>query len=256
MIFTFIDQFSFILLSKTLSALQNGTIDMAIPDVYGLDATKYRPLAISSPVLSGPFVNVPTFAQLGLEINQYVSVYGIAVSPQTSESLRQEISLAFSNITMDPNFISQVSDLGASVLTSYNYESSSLNNFINLMITVLSQILGITPPSSPQKTKASNTDTLAIILGVLIPLFVIVLCIIIILVVFYFKTKPFDLISITSKIQERSLLETMTVSWNAITDLEEIGSGSYEILSYSHWTFTCFNCLDLGKFTKEGIEEE
>lgn len=124
---------------KILNGLENGTIDLAIPDFLTFASKPYRALAISSSVSLSEYEDIPTFAQIGLEIDSYALVFGITVSPQTSESLRQEISNAFSNITMNPNFTSQINNLGASVLIGYNYGSSNLNNFINHEISILEQ---------------------------------------------------------------------------------------------------------------------
>lgn len=218
---------------KILNGLENGTIDLAIPDFLTFASKPYQALAISSSVSLSEYEDIPTFAQIGLEIDSYALVFGITVSPQTSESLRQEISNAFSNITMNPNFTSQINNLGASVLIGYNYGSSNLNNFINHEISILEQALGLAGSSTQQQiTVIIKPNTLAIILGVIVPIFVILVLILIIVAV-YLKVRSktqlqvFDLNSLTlHEIAKRGALEAVAVPWNSITDLKEFGSGS------------------------------
>lgn len=191
---------------------------MAVTDAL-VNASIFRPLAISQQVLEGQYQNVPTFAQLGLDnsINGN-SIFGIAVSPQMDEQLRQEISMAFSNVTLDPTFVNITESLGAFVLTGYNYESTSLDTFINTMITFIQKVID---QPSPQPTNSDHqTNTLAIILGVIIPVFVILL-IILILFTLYMRRKKTFLVNIDTD------LDSMMISWDELADLKKIGSGSY-----------------------------
>lgn len=190
----------------------------------------YRPLGISAAVLSGEYVNVPTFAQLGLEISDYGSVYGIAVSPQTPESLRQEMAMALFNVSNDPEFGSDLENLGALVILGFIYESVPLNNFINYMISIILDFLNNTTPTpSPQSNKS---NTLPIILGVIIPL-VVVLALIVIIFALHLKFrsrskwKLYDSNSFTlHEIGKRRILESKKINWDEVLELQEIGVGS------------------------------
>lgn len=208
---------------------------MMVTTVLDSAAIPFRALAVSSAVTLGYFVGVPTFAEGGINVDKYGTVYGIAVSPQMNESLRQEIGLAFSNITSDPIFIAEVTNLGASVLNGYTYGSSVIMTFINRIISLLTQVLDYSGPSPPIATSPNKSKlALAISLGIILPIFLLVL----IVTTFFFyywrkrsgsQLKLYDLTSLTAyEIGRRSVLESSTIPWNAITDMKEIGSGSYE----------------------------
>lgn len=205
---------------------------MVVVNILASSDLPSRPLAVSSQVLSGSHENVPTFPELGVELaDSYGAVYGIAVSPLTSESLRQEMALAFSNITSDQNFTNDIINLGGQILYGYSYNSPVMNNYINHVLGIINQVLAITTSSvSPTKTKLS---TLAILLGVLIPLFVILLVIFIIFAL-YLKSrrivrpnKIFELVSLpVHEIGKRRILESRIVKWSEVTDMKKIGSGA------------------------------
>lgn len=121
--------------------------------------TLFRALAISSQVLSGPYENVPTFGQLGLDIDNSGIVYGIGVSPQMSVELCQEISLAFSNITSDPTFDDEITTPGNLILSGYTYGSNNLNTFVNYIISVINEVLGITTQQQSNPVKHTSTSS-------------------------------------------------------------------------------------------------
>lgn len=184
-----------------------------------VSTTLYRPLAISFTVLSGQYADIPTFGQLGLEIDSYGMVYGIAVSSETPVKLCQEIANAFSNVSVDPSKF-----VGSSVLSGYTYGSQTMNNYINHVYTNIFGSLPVSPQSSNHKT---NTTTLRITLGVIIPLFVILVLIIVIALIYLKRKKSrLELFEIPLNIGNRTSLDSTIVDWNSITDLTGIGSGA------------------------------
>lgn len=192
----------------------------------------FRPLAISAQVFSGPYVDVPTLAQLGIEIEASAAftASGVAANPQMSQTLCQEISLAFSNITMDPIFISQMQSTGNIILNGYSYNSQTINNFINLMISDIRQFF-VSTTGTPLSPINSHKNDLAIILGVIITISVLFAVILIIFAIYMklklkkrSQLKVFDLVSF--ELKKRSNFESFTIDWDSLTNLEEIGSGS------------------------------
>lgn len=207
---------------------------MAILNVFcNAPPSLYRALAISTQVFSGQYVNVTTFGQLGITINSFGELAGIGVSPQTPEELRQEMAIAFYNMTVDPLFQTEIEAIGNTILIGYNYGSSYLNNLINSMISIVSQVLGISPSTTQEQTRIiTRSRALAAAVGIIIPLFLLLLIIITIFTICLRRRsrqrlKLFDISSMTyEKVGKRKILETMIIHWDAITDVQGIGSGS------------------------------
>lgn len=225
-----------------MNALINGTVDaVAVPTVFFPSSymNLVSILGISTPVLNGPFSNFPTFEQLGFtapEISTYGgAVYGIAVNSQMDESLKQEISNFFANITLNQAFGNIMEQtLGAQVFKGYTYESSVLDNFIQLISSLIYEVLGISVTTSPAglPSQKQKSNIAAIELGVIIPVIFCMLTSIVIIFIIYMRKRKSKLIMYDfdemtlREIGNRVTLESFQINWNEINDLEEIGHGS------------------------------